>query len=60
MGFKSHICIKKKTRSHPGSPEFGQAIASSGLLLNSDRSCHQVDPLGRIGPGLLTMMSIHC
>jgi len=26
-----------------GSPGFGQAVATAGLLLNTDRSSHQVD-----------------
>ena len=47
MGFKSHI--KKKKGSRPGSPGFGHVVATTGLLLNPDRSSHWVDPSGRTG-----------
>jgi hypothetical protein len=30
-----------------GSPGFGRAVATAGLLLNPDRSSHRVDPPGR-------------
>ena len=53
MDFKSHIWKKKKkTRfrsGSPGSPGFGRAVATAGLLLNPDRSSHRVDPPGRAG-----------
>ena len=59
MGFKSHIWKKKKSRvsfgfarvmGRPaGSPGFDRAVAPAGLLVNPDRSSHQVDPLGRAG-----------
>ena len=58
MGFKSHIWKKKKKPGlvrvrpgHPGSgsPRFGRAVATAGLLLNPDRSSHRVDPPGRAG-----------
>ena len=32
-----------------GSPGFGRAVATAGLLLNPDRSSHRVDPPGRAG-----------
>jgi hypothetical protein len=52
MGFKSHIwkkTKKTKTGSRPGSPGFGRAVATAGLLSNPDRSSHRVDPPGRAG-----------
>jgi len=55
MGFKSHIWKKKKkpglvrVRPSSGSPGFGRAVATAGLLLNPDRSSHRVDPPGRAG-----------
>ena len=63
MGFKSHIWKKKKkpglvrvTRVPgwpAGSPGFGRAVATAGLLLNPDRSSHRVDrvPDRPAGPG---------
>ena len=47
-----HLKKKKKTRfrsGSPGSPGFGRAVATAGLLLNPDRSSHQADPPGRAG-----------
>jgi hypothetical protein len=40
-----------------GSPGFGRAIATAGLLLNLDQSSHRVDRVpGRpAGPGLITV-----
>ena len=39
---------KKKTGSRSGSPGFGRAVATAGLLLNPDRSSHWGDRvLGR-------------
>ena len=32
-----------------GSPGFGRAVATAGLLLNPDRSSHRVDPPGQAG-----------
>jgi hypothetical protein len=32
-----------------GLPGFSRAVATTGLLLNPDRSSHRVDPLGRAG-----------
>ena len=32
-----------------GSPGFDRAVAPAGLLVNPDRSSHQVDPLGGTG-----------
>jgi hypothetical protein len=56
MDFKSHIWKKKKlglVRVLPGRPAglpgFSRAVATTGLLLNPDRSSHRVDPLGRAG-----------
>jgi hypothetical protein len=58
MGFKSHIWRKKKRVSsgfarvmgRPArSPGFDRAVALAGLLVNPDRSNHQVNPLGRAG-----------
>jgi hypothetical protein len=56
MDFKSHIWKKKKpglVRVLPGrpvgSPGFGRAVATAGLLLNPDRFSHRVDPPGRAG-----------
>jgi len=53
MSFKSHILKKKNQVSSefawvarvpgPGSPKFGRAVTTAGLLLNPDRSSHQVD-----------------
>jgi len=40
---------QKKNRYRPGSPGFGQAVATAGLLLNPDRSSHRVDPPGQTG-----------
>ena len=58
--FKSHIWRKKKkpglvrvrrvawVPGQPtGSPGFGRAVTTAGLLLNPDRSSHQIDPPGR-------------
>jgi hypothetical protein len=47
-----HLKKKKKSglvrvRPGPGSPGFGRAVATAGLLLNPDRSNHRVDPPGR-------------
>jgi len=61
MGFKSHIFLKKNhvssgfTRVNlvmgrpAGSPKFGRAVASAGLLLNPDRFSHRVDSPGQAG-----------
>jgi hypothetical protein len=55
MGFKSHIWRKKKLGlawviGRPaGSPGFDRVVAPAGLLVNPDRSSHQVDPLGGTG-----------
>jgi hypothetical protein len=55
-GFQIPHLKKKKTGSRsglPGSPGFGRAVYTTGLLLNPDRSSHQVDRVpGRpAGPG---------
>jgi len=42
MGFKSHIDKKNMIF-------FARAVATTGLLLNPDRSSHRVDPPGRAG-----------
>jgi hypothetical protein len=55
MDFKSHIWKKKKkpglvlVRPGPGSSWFGQAVVTAGLLLNPDRSSHQIDSLDQAG-----------
>ena len=64
MGFKSHIWKKKKKKNRvssgfaqvtwvpgrpAGSPGFGRAVSTAGLLLNPDRSSHRVYPPGRAG-----------
>jgi hypothetical protein len=54
-GFQIPHLKKKKTGSRsdsPGSPGFGRAVATSGLLLNPDRSSH------RAGPGLITVVTL--
>jgi len=57
MGFKSHIFLKK-FKSCPGSPGFGWAVTTTGLLLNPNWSSHRVlDPLpGR--PGLISVAAL--
>ena len=61
MCFKSHIRKKKKQNrvssgfarvpgQPTGSPGFGRAIATAGLLLNLDQSSHRVDRVDRV-PG---------
>jgi len=64
MGFKSHIWKKKKTGSRPGrpagSPGFGRAVATAGLLLNPDRSSHRVDLPGRAGFNNYAFYAFHC
>jgi hypothetical protein len=57
MGFKSHIWKEKKYQvsfwfvrvmGRPaGLPRFDRAVAPAGLLINPDRSSHQVDPPGQ-------------
>ena len=56
MSFKSYIWKKKKTGSRLGLPgstrgvaRVWPAIVTAGLLLNPDRSSHQVDQPGRAG-----------
>jgi len=49
-----HLKKKKKpglvwVRPGLGSPGFGRAVATAGLLLNPDRSSHRVDSPGRAG-----------
>jgi len=57
-GFQIPHLKKKKTGSRSGSPGFGRAVATAGLLLNPDRSSHQVDRVpGRpAGPSLITVL----
>jgi len=48
MSFKSHI--EKKKQKNQVSFGFGRAVATTGLLLNPDRSSHRV-PGRPAGPG---------
>jgi len=40
---------EKKNQVSFGSPGFGRAVVTAGLLLNPDRSSHRVDTSGRAG-----------
>jgi hypothetical protein len=60
-GFQIPHLKKKKTGSRSASPGFGQVVATTGLLLNPDRSSHRVDPPGRAGfnnSGFYTPMDV--
>ena len=64
-GFQIPHLKKKKTGSRSGrpagSPGFGRAVATAGLLLNPDRSSHRVDrvPSRPAGAGLIIVLETY-